>query len=72
VTLDDLNRRFASRPADTPQTRHIRGTGLAVAQDWLIRLPAGEEKDTAIDHLDAAVVWACEAHNRNQGGGGGR
>jgi hypothetical protein len=41
---------------------------LAVAQDWLIRLPDSTEKTAAIDHLDAAVVWACESYSRNPKG----
>jgi hypothetical protein len=41
---------------------------LAVAQDWLIRIPESPERETAIDHLDAAAVWACEAYSRHRGG----
>lgn len=50
---------------DSPATQHVRGTALAVAQDWLIRLPDGPEKQQAIDFLDMAAVLACEAFWRS-------
>jgi hypothetical protein len=41
--------------------RSVRGMGLAVAQHWLITLPAGPAKDKAITALGDAVALACEA-----------
>jgi hypothetical protein len=46
---------------DQEQARHVRGTALAVAQDWLVRLPDGPLKDLAIDALEEAARLARAA-----------
>lgn len=61
MTLDDLLRRFVLLADTTEPARTIRGTALAVAQDWLVRLPAGPATDQAIDCLGQAADRACEA-----------
>lgn len=43
---------------------------MAVAQDWLIRLPDGPEKRQAIYFLDMAAGRACEAFWRSTYGQG--
>jgi hypothetical protein len=61
VTLTDVNARFAGL-VDVPRGhQQVRGVGLAVAQDWLLRIPDGPAKDKAIDALFHAVDLACEA-----------
>ncbi len=60
MTLDDLLRRFAVSAADGP-TRTVRGTVLAIAQDWFVRLPAGPSRDEALNCLEQAADRACEA-----------
>ncbi|GAA3957687.1 hypothetical protein GCM10023085_45230 [Actinomadura viridis] len=61
ISLDDILRRFAALADDAQPVRHVRGVGLAVAEHWLITLPAGPERDKAIDHLGEAVDLAVEA-----------
>jgi type III secretory pathway component EscV len=61
MTLDDLLRRFAVLPVGDGPTRTVRGILLAIAQDWLITLPPGPEKDQAIDYLALAAERACGA-----------
>lgn len=61
MTLDDLLRRFAVLPVGDGPSRTVRGTVLAVAQDWLVRLPAGPDRDQAIACLEQAADRACEA-----------
>lgn len=61
ISLDDILERFGAL-ADVPEpARTVRGTGLAVAQHWLLTLPAGPAKDKAINALGDAVELACEA-----------
>lgn len=60
MTLDDILRRFATLADDDQPVRHIRGVALAVAQDWLVRLPPGPAKDKALDTLEEAAELACE------------
>lgn len=40
----------------------MRGVGLAVAEHWLILLPAGPARDKAMDALLDAVNLAAEAY----------
>lgn len=61
TTLDDLMRRFGVLPFGDGPSRTVRGTMLAVAQDWLVRLPAGKDRDQAIECLAEAADLACEA-----------
>lgn len=60
--------RFAALADEPEPVRHVRGTALAVAQDWLIRLPAGEVKDAAIERLGEAAELACKAYATCQSG----
>jgi hypothetical protein len=59
MTLNDLLRRFAV-PAEGP-ARVVRGTVLAVAMEWLVRIPAGPSRDEAMNCLEEAADRACEA-----------
>lgn len=59
MTLNALLRRFAV-PAEGP-AGVVRGTVLAIAQDWFVRLPAGPSRDQALDCLEQAADRACEA-----------
>ena len=61
TTLDDLFRRFAVLPSSDGPSRTVRGTMLAVAQDWLVILPAGKDRDQAIECLAEATDLACDA-----------
>lgn len=61
VTLNDILARYAALADDTGPVRHVRGVVLAVAEDWLIRLPAGKAKTAALDRLEEAAELACEA-----------
>jgi hypothetical protein len=61
-SLSDLYRRFAAFSVDDPPVRHVRGTALAMAQDWWVRLPDGPAKDAALNLLSEAAKVACEAY----------
>lgn len=48
--------------ADEPEpTRHLRGTGLALAIDWMTRIPESDRRAEALEQLGAAVDLACRA-----------
>lgn len=63
--LDDVLAQFAALADDSAPVRHIRGTALAVAQDWLIRLPDGPGKAKAIDALADAADLAVATYGPN-------
>lgn len=42
--------------------RSVRGVGLAVAEHWLVHLPAGPTRDKALAALGDAVDLAAAAY----------
>ena len=60
MTLDDLLRRFSVLSSSDGPSRTVKGTGLAVAQNWLLLLPPCKETDEAIECLAHATDLACE------------
>lgn len=65
IELRDVHERFAALSTSTePEpVRTMRGVGLAVAEHWLIRLPAGPARDKALAALSDAVDLAAEAYS---------
>jgi hypothetical protein len=61
TVLDDTLRLAGPRIEIDPAEAHIRATGMAVAQDWLLRLPAGEARDEVIALLAVTVERAVQA-----------
>ena len=61
AALDDIFARFAALVDEPEPARSVRGPLLAVAQDWLIRLPEGTAKELALWHLERAGEAACDA-----------
>lgn len=63
IELRDVHERFAALSTSTePEpVRAVRGVGLAVAEHWLIHLPAGPTRDQAIAALGDAVDLAVKA-----------
>lgn len=61
AALDDLLARFAPLAVEPEPVRTVRGTALALAEFWLIRLPEGPAKTKALDALDEAAGHAVEA-----------
>ena len=53
--------RFAALSSAPPEHAHVRGTALAVGMDWLLRLPAGADRDAALERLAEAADRACAA-----------
>lgn len=61
IELRDLHERFAALAVEPEPVRSVRGLGLAVAEHWLIHLPAGPTRDQAIAALGDAVDLAVKA-----------
>jgi hypothetical protein len=63
AALDDILARFAALAEEPEPVRSVRGPLLAMAQDWLVRLPEGEPKRRALDYLELAGAAACDAYD---------
>lgn len=61
AALDDILVRFAGLVDEPEPVKGVRGPVLAMAQDWLVRLPEGEGKKQALYYLELAGAAACEA-----------
>jgi len=48
AALDDILTRFAALAEEPEPVRSVRGPVLALAQDWLIRLPDGAARELAL------------------------
>lgn len=62
TALDDLLTRFAALAEEPEPVRSVRGPVLALAQDWLVRLPEGEPKRRALRCLELAGAAASDAY----------
>jgi len=61
-TLDDTLSRFAGLQVEAaPGEVLVRAGAMALAQDWLLRLPPGPARDQAIDLLRQATAQAVQA-----------
>jgi hypothetical protein len=60
--LDEILVRFAALAEEPEPVRSVRGPVLALAQDWLIRLPDGDHKKRALHYLEQAGAAACDAY----------
>jgi len=62
---DELNNRFTYHPprdAEQVETyRCVRAVGLTLARAIARAAPNSEERKIALDHVDAAVMWANAA-----------
>jgi hypothetical protein len=62
ATLNDVMARFAAlSDMQRADHAHVHGTVLAVVMDWMIRLPAGDARDKALERLGEAAELACAA-----------
>lgn len=63
IDLRDVHARFAalSTSQEPEPVRTVRGIALAVAEEWLTRLPAGPTRDQALAALGDAVDLAVKA-----------
>jgi hypothetical protein len=58
---DDLENRFTYHPPTAEQIplyEEIRPAGKALARMVLRMVPAGPERDKALDSIDQAIMWA--------------
>lgn len=62
IELRDVHERFAALSTEPEPVRTVRGVGLAVAEHWLIHLPAGPTRDKALAALGDAVDLAAAAY----------
>lgn len=60
-TLDDLLREFAALADESEPVRSVRGMVLAVAECWLVGIPAGPRRDRAMERLADAAELAVDA-----------
>ena len=70
ITLDDVMSRLAalSQMTQRPEQERVRGTGLAVALDWVVHLPEATDKQRqakgeALEQLVAAAEAACSVYD---------
>lgn len=70
ITLDDVMSRLAalSQMTQRPEQERVRGTGLAVAMDWVVHLPENTDKQRlakgkALEQLVAAAEAACSVYD---------
>lgn len=59
----ELHRRMSYHPATGDQPgiyQELREKFLALGEHVLDRLPFGEQVKNAIEHLEAALMWACK------------
>lgn len=60
TVLDDTLRIAGPADIGAVETR-VRAGGMALAQDWLLCLPAGDAKDRVLQRLESIVEDAVQA-----------
>jgi hypothetical protein len=62
ATLADVYARFAPLSVEeSGPVRRVRGPALAMAQDWVLFIPAGPKREAALERLNEAAELAVDA-----------
>ncbi|MFG2001667.1 hypothetical protein ACGFNU_21205 [Spirillospora sp. NPDC048911] len=61
ISLDDIHARFGALSERPEPERTLRGLTLALAEYYLVKLPDEPAKAKAIEALEDAMDFACEA-----------